>query len=105
MRDGSPRDLVQFDIKRVFTKGVADLLFNTNISTRKNGKFVLHAGGVVPNEGNFSLSSLLAAAGAMIFVALTRANLFRASTCIKEAEYRKSLRRTRKARIFINIFS
>jgi len=28
----------------------------------------------------------------------------RASTCIKEAESRKSVRRTRKARIFINIF-
>ena len=31
MRDGSPSDLVQFDIKRVFTRGMADLLFNTNI--------------------------------------------------------------------------
>ena len=37
MRDRSPRDLVQFDIKRVFTSELADLLFNTNISTRKNG--------------------------------------------------------------------
>ena len=35
MRDGSPSDLVQFDIKRVFARALADLLFNTNISTRK----------------------------------------------------------------------
>jgi len=92
----------------VFTKGFTDLLFNTNISTRKNGKFVLFAvGGVVPIEGNFALSrrSFYLRMGCLELRGLTKVGLFRASTCIKEAEYRKSLRRTRKARIFINIFS